>query len=342
MQRMESPNSCQTKPDLPGLNFRGFRGAVDFPLMAQVANASFAADGMDAFRASEDIARDYASFTSCNPYTDMVMVEIDSALIGYARSWYWTQDDGVMLFGQVAFLLAQWRRHGIGGAMLAWLEQRQRSLALERPGAAGYAHYSFVTQGETARAVLLQKAGYRPARHFFKMVRPNLEEIEELALPLGLELRPVRPEHYRAIYDAHMEALHSVWGFTPPAASDYDVWLNRKAFQPHLWQVAWDVESDEVAGQVKPFIDDVYNRAFVRRRGWTEFISVGEKWRRRGVARALISHALRAQRDAGMTESALGVDSTSAHGASRIYEDCGFRVVARNTAYRKEIHLVAV
>jgi len=41
-----------------------------------------------------------------------------------------------------------------------------------------------------------------------------------------------------------------------------------------------------------------------------------------------------------MTESALGVDSTSAHGASRIYEDRGFRVIARNAAYRKEIHLV--
>jgi hypothetical protein len=54
------------------------------------------------------------------------------------------------------------------------------------------------------------------------------------------------------------------------------------------------------------------------------------------LARALIARALQAQRAAGMTESALGVDSDNAHGASRVYGDCGFRAVERSTCYRKD------
>jgi mycothiol synthase len=37
-----------------------------------------------------------------------------------------------------------------------------------------------------------------------------------------------------------------------------------------------------------------------------------------------------------MTESALGVDSESLRGATRVYEDCGFRVEKTHRLYRKE------
>jgi mycothiol synthase len=48
---------------------------------------------------------------------------------------------------------------------------------------------------------------------------------------------------------------------------------------------------------------------------------------------------LQAQKQAGMTESALGVDADNLSGATRVYEDCGFRVVKRTTIYRKPLIL---
>lgn len=62
---------------------------------------------------------------------------------------------------------------------------------------------------------------------------------------------------------------------------------------------------------------------------------VGQRWRRRGLARALISHSLRVQKQAGMQESGLGVDSEHLDGALRVYQDCGFVVARRNCIYRK-------
>ena len=60
-------------------------------------------------------------------------------------------------------------------------------------------------------------------------------------------------------------------------------------------------------------------------------------WRKRGLARALIALSLQAQKTERMTESALGVDSENLSGATRVYEDCGFRVVKRDTFYRKSL-----
>jgi GNAT superfamily N-acetyltransferase len=88
---------------------------------------------------------------------------------------------------------------------------------------------------------------------------------------------------------------------------------------------------------VRTFINAAENEKYNRKRGYTEFISVRRPWRKRGLARALIVRSLRLQKDCGMTESALGADSENVSGATRVYEDCGFRVTKRNTLYRKPI-----
>jgi ribosomal protein S18 acetylase RimI-like enzyme len=77
------------------------------------------------------------------------------------------------------------------------------------------------------------------------------------------------------------------------------------------------------------------NKQFKRQRGYTEGIGVDRSWRRRGLARALISRSLHAQKAAGMTESALAADSESTSGVTRLYESCGFQIVKCDTIYRK-------
>ena len=185
---------------------------------------------------------------------------------------------------------------------------------------------------------MLEREGYRPARYFWEMVRPTLDDLPDFPLPEGLEVRPVLPEHYRAIWDAANEAFCDHWGFVLPSEEDYQAWLNDKIFfWPQLWQIAWDKTSNQVVGQVRTFIDQSQNEKYQRKRGFTEFISVRQPWRKRGLARALIALSLKAQKESGMTESALGVDSENICGANRIYEACGFRVVKRTTAYRKPL-----
>jgi len=94
-----------------------------------------------------------------------------------------------------------------------------------------------------------------------------------------------------------------------------------------------------VAGQVRSFINHKENAEQGRLRGYTECISVGRPWRRRGLARALILSSLRILKERGMTEAALGVDTENISGALRLYERCGFRPARSGAVYRKPLGL---
>jgi GNAT superfamily N-acetyltransferase len=325
-------------PAIAGLAFRRFRGASDYPAMAAAIQASADADKIERADSAEDIERAYAHLSNCDPTQDMIFAEVDGQVIGYSRGFWWEETNGPRLYGFVGFLVPAWRRKGIGRAMLRWMEERLRQVDAGHPADRPAFFQGFTDEHEAGLAALLAQEGYQPVRYFYQMVRPTLDDIPNFPLPEGLELRPVLPEHYRAIWDADMEAFQDHWGFAPPTEEDYQAWLNNKTiFGPHLWQIAWDVATDEIAGQVRTFIDHAQNEKYHRLRGWTEFISVRRPWRRRGLARALIVRSLRVQKEQGMTESALGADSENTSGATRVYEDCGFRVVQRNTAYRKPL-----
>ena len=184
---------------------------------------------------------------------------------------------------------------------------------------------------------MLEHSGYEPVRYFYEMVRPTLEDIPELPLPDDLVIKSVLPDHYSAIWKSVDETSQDEWGYKRPTDDDYQEWLTSPHFQPHLWQVAWDIAGNLVIGHVLTFIDDDENEQFNRKRGYTEGIGVDRAWRRRGLARALISRSLQAQKAAGMTESALAADGDSQSGVTRLYESCGFQIMKCNTIYRKAL-----
>jgi mycothiol synthase len=325
-------------PAIAGLAFRHFRGAEDYPKMVGVIAASAEADKMERVDSVEDIANAYAHLVNCDPYQDMLFAEVNNEVIGYSRGFWRQEEDGPRIYASVGFLSPAWRRKGIGTSMLHWIENRMRVIAESQPTMEAGLFEGFVTDGNTGLAALLEKNSYAPIRYIVEMLRPDLENIPDFPMPDGLEVRPVSSEHYRAIWDADQEAFRDHWGYSKPTEEDYQAWLNDRAiFQPELWQIAWDVKSNEIAGQVRTFIRPVENEKYNRQRGYTEFISVRRPWRKRGLARALIVQSLRLQKEQGMTESALGADSENLSGATRVYEDCGFQVIRRNTIYRKPI-----
>lgn len=328
----------ENAPAIPGLTFRHFRGKSDYVPMAAVIAASAEMDKIERVDTAESIAEAYAHPGNCDLYRDMIFAEVDGQVIGFSRGRWWQESDGTIIYPLVGFLAPAWRRKGIGRVMLRWMETRLRETAAGHESERPKYFQIWVDQEATGLEAMLTAEGYTPARYYFTMVRPSLDDIPDYPLPAGLEVRPVLPEHYRPIWEADIEAFRDHWGNGLPTEEDYREWLEDKTFfQPDLWRIAWDTETNEVVGQVKTFIYHAENEKFGRRRGYTEGIGVQRSWRRRGVARALISLSLLAQKEQGMTESALGVDSENTSGATRVYEDCGFRVVKRNALYRKAL-----
>lgn len=321
------------------ITFRPFRGEADYPEICRIITACKDVDRLERADTVEDIARNYAHLHNCDPYRDMLFASGNGQAVGYTRGWWETDGEGNWLGFTLGYVLPEWRGRGIGRTLLNFVENRLRGISLAQiesgtilPTMPRYFD-GWAEDGETAKEALLLRAGYKPIRYAFNMVRPDLEDIPDAPLPPGLKVRPVLPEHYRPIWNASNEAFRDHWGYIPEPEEEFQNMLESPTFDPTLWRVAWD--GDQVAGVVLSFINKAENAEYNRRRGYTEGISVRRPWRRRGLARALICLSLHALEERGMDHAALGVDAENISGALRVYEWCGFRAVKRNTIYRK-------
>lgn len=326
---------------LPNLRFRIFQGEADYPVIAAIIQGCKDADGSTRSFTLEDIRVNYAHLINSDPFRDMLFAEIDGRAVGYTRVWWQVDGDGNWIGFSVGYVLPEYRRRGIGRTLLDFVEMRLKEISealIENGQLSPSARRTYditVMDKETTKEALLKHAGYRPIRFEYDMVRPDLEDIPDLPLPVGLEVRAVLPEHYRPIFDAANEAFRDHWGYIPEPEENFQKLINDPNFDPSLWRVAWD--GDQIAGMVLSFINKTENTEFNRKRGYTENICVLRPWRKQGLAKALIALSLKAIKERGMDHAALGVDSENISGATHLYEKMGYRVVARHTIYRKTV-----
>ncbi|MGC9335115.1 MAG: GNAT family N-acetyltransferase, partial [Anaerolineae bacterium] len=243
------------------------------------------------------------------------------------------------LYKSLGFVHPDWRRRGLGAAMLHYNERRLRDIARGHPAEIPKRFWVWATDAEEGAQALFPAAGYRPVRHYVMMARPIDLPLPGAPLPAGLEVRPAEPGHVRAIWEAMWEARRDHWGYVEPTEQDYDRWTGGRLFAPALWKVAWD--GKEAAGMVLNRIDHAENEMYHRQRGYTQDIFVRRPWRRRGLARSLLVQSIRLFREMGMEETALGVDTQNPGGAFRLYEGLGYCEVKRHTFFNKEMDLIS-
>jgi ribosomal protein S18 acetylase RimI-like enzyme len=307
-----------------------------------VFEASKDVDRFDWVITVDDVRLEFDHLHNCDPDQDVLIAEIDGQMIAYSRVWWDQETDGDRIYTFIGLLVPEWRRKGIGGAMIRHGERRLRQIAAqhsagEHPPEAPKFLQRGVVDSEVGLEVLLQREGYTPIRYGYAMVRPISAPLPEAPTPPGLEVRPVQEGHVRAILAASDEAFRDHWGHRPLTEDDLQHWMSHPTFDPTLWKVAW--EGDEIAGGVLGYVDRAENAQYNRQRGYTEEIWVRRPWRRRGLARSLLVQSIQMFAEMGMEETALGVDVQNPHGALRLYESVGYRVERRNTVYRKPLVL---
>lgn len=175
----------------------------------------------------------------------------------------------------------------------------------------------------------LGRRGFRLVRHSSRMHVDLAEPTGEPVWPQGARLRTFEPGDERVFYDVHQEAFRDSW---EPIEEPYDEWahwlLSPPAFAPDLWFLAH--VDGEPAG-----IAICHPHPSRPRHGWVRVLGVRRPWRKRGLGRALLLHALGEFRRRGFEGAGLGVDAESPTGANDLYERVGMRVRARFDIYEK-------
>jgi mycothiol synthase len=320
-------------PMLDGVDFRMFRGRADYPHLARIITAAARGEGDDRTETAEKLAAAYDHLERCDPERDLLVAEVDGAPVAYSRVWWDDEVDG-RIYKHVGFVDPAHGGRGIGAAVLAWNEARLREIAAGHDVSTKLVQ-AFIADSNKAATALVRAAGYEPVTYMAEMVRTSVDDLPDHKLPDGLEMRPVREDDIRTIWDADMEAFRDHWGYVEPSETEYEGFRAFPYLDPTLWKIAWDDEG--VAGQVKSFIDVAQNEETGRKRGWTEAISTSRRWRRRGVAKALIVESIRELASRGMTEVALGVHTENPNGAYQLYESLDYEVSRTWTTYRKPL-----
>jgi mycothiol synthase len=238
----------------------------------------------------------------------------------------WRERAGKIIHSNAIWVHPDVRRRGVGRRLLDELEARARASVQDGSGGSRELPHFLGGGIETSNAVsaaFAEHAGYAHIRYGFQMRRPLDLPIPEVAMPAGLEVRPVLPEHHRAIWAADSEAFQDHFEPRAPTEDDFDRFTADPDSDPSLWQVAWD--GDEVAGSIINGIYPHENEMLGVQLGWLDHVSVRRPWRGRGLAKALIARSLAVHRDRGMAVAVLGVDAENPTGALQLYEAFGFR-----------------
>lgn len=318
-----------------GLLLRPYRGEQDLPDIVRVENLEAAADSLPERSNVEDMSAHFARRSeSFDALRDVTLAEMDGRVVAFGIRNIVDTTDGVREYRLNGSVDPAWRGRGIGRTLLLENERRLRDVANAEHGASRRVFGSWSGESQTGSTDLMEAAGYTPVRYFFDMVRPNLDDIDDLPLPDGLEIRPIGPDLTRAVWDADIEAFQDHWGGFDHSEEQLQRWLSSPSNDLSLWLVAFD--DDDIAAGVINSIDAPQNEAMGFKRGWLSSVFTRRAWRRRGLARALIARSLAIHRDRGMTSAALRVDAENPSGALGLYEGMGFAVNYRATAWRKD------
>jgi len=332
--RIEDDVAVPHRPDAPGLRFRRWTGFDDIVGMAAANQLARDEAGIDDVINVEVMTRTYSHLVHCDLSRDLVIVEQDGRTIGYVRVDWNDLTNGERQFFSFCVLDPMARGKGIGRAMLSWSEARLAEVASEVPNDRSGQLFAYTHGSDIAGRTLLERNGWSEVARGYEMVRPTLDEIQDIALPVGIDIRPVDEARRRQTWEAAREAFRDHrdeeewteghWARFPEDFPDTS-----------LWVVAFDGE--EVAGGIWNVIDLAANTLHGRARGVLATVWTGARWRRRGVARALIARSLVTLRHRGMTSASLGVDGANPNQAMDLYASLGFVIVSSTIDWRKPL-----
>jgi ribosomal protein S18 acetylase RimI-like enzyme len=246
-----------------------------------------------------------------------------------------TEADPFHDFWQVGGVDPEYRGRGVGVRLLTWAEQAARVLHEERFPGVPLALMDGCTVGSAASERLFAQLGYEQVRWYRNMVMDDLAAavaaLPESPVPDGMAFRVFTAERSADALRVRNDAFRDHYGSTSQTPEGWAHFTGGAAFRAGSSFVAYDTANGEPLGIV---LAEEYPEGDGREL-YIALVGTARAGRKRGIASALLSHALREGLAAGYGNSTLGVDADSPTGAVGLYERLGYRAKQTWVAQRK-------
>ncbi|MEU8415184.1 GNAT family N-acetyltransferase [Amycolatopsis japonica] len=297
------------------------------PLAPQDAEAS--ADLLNAMETVDEIGENYTAEDTLqelvDPYADLERASLAAfdgdVMAGYMKIRFKPSAEEIHRVFLDGGVHPAYRRRGIGGALVdAGVAAAKVVHALHHPDAKLVVD---VNRPEriAGLAELVRSRGFAPVRYFQRMEH-SLDALSDPEMPDGFTVEPWserNDEDFRAVRNA---AYRDYWGAVPMPA---DLWRNKIVNQTLQPEASFLLRE---AGAAVGMLVTMWWEADTEATGVRDahFMAIGtlRERRRRGVASALMGHALRAAAEQGYDRASLNVDSADPAGAFGVFEKAGF------------------
>ncbi len=231
-----------------------------------------------------------------------------------------------------------YRRQGIGRRLLAVQLARAEAMHLQRHPRHPAQIAMRPSDHVQASVDLARAAGLEPVRQFFNMQRDLRQDAPLRRAPAaGLRIVGYVEDRDDEVRQGHNLAFRDHFGSTQRDAATWQQgFTGSRGFRADLSVLALD-EHDRLAGYLLGYFFEADAAMHGYREAWIGQVGTLPQWRGRGVASAMLSHALASYRELGYQQVGLDVDSANGTGALTLYERLGFRTVRSSTAWTRDI-----
>jgi mycothiol synthase len=212
---------------------------------------------------------------------------------------------------------------GLGRHLLSFLEARMPDHVADDTGAV---LWNWVDLEDEAAQRMVEAAGFTEVRRHYTMLVDVAGFEPATDDPEGISIRTCTEKDAEVVHRLINETFAEHWGFTP---TSYEAWRKQsyERADTHLdmWFLA--LEDDEPAGFLvgRPLVD----------MGWVADLGVRKRWRKRGIAAALLRRSFADFKRRGFHKVGLGVDASNETGAVRLYEQVGMKASRVYLTYEK-------
>lgn len=181
--------------------------------------------------------------------------------------------------------------------------------------------------GSEAGARHLEAAGFTRQRTFWEMTGPVTAESRIGPEVPGLDITP--SQDLAALHGVFNEAFVGHYGYTPSTLEDWtEVEKSMSGFDPNLRYLA-TIDGEPAAAML------LSRRMQSEGAMYVGELATLERFRRRGIASALLAYAFEIAAREGLPQLALHVDSENAHSAPAVYRRAGLEVRTAFWAYAR-------
>jgi mycothiol synthase len=179
------------------------------------------------------------------------------------------------------------------------------------------------------RRTLLEERGYTAARYFWKMI---------LTMDVPTPPSPVNSKVKVRTLNKSSDDIALLTELLNTSFEGHWQMPNITQEQMHHYLNSYEASLYLVAEMDKKLIGNCINVIRDDGSAWVEALGVAKPYRGQGIGRMLLLAGVRALRRAGAGDIFLSVDSQNRSGATRLYDEVGFKRESTSIAYQKHLY----